>query len=123
MTQWLIPLLAGAATGILSGSGVGGGSLLLIYMTAFAGLPQAAAQGINLLYFLPAAGASLPAHFRHGLVEKRALLPAVSAGLAGTALTSWAATSVDTDLLRSCFGVFLLIIGIRELFRKETAAD
>ena len=35
--SWLVPVLAGAATGVLSGFGVGGGTLLLIYMTAFAG--------------------------------------------------------------------------------------
>ena len=122
MSGWLIPLLAGAATGILSGFGIGGGSLLLIYMTSFAGVPQSLAQGINLLYFLPTAGAALPAHFKNGYVEKAALAPAILAGLAGTALAAWAATSMDTDLLRRCFGAFLLVIGLRELFR-ETPAD
>ncbi len=119
MSGWLIPLLAGAATGILSGFGIGGGSLLLIYMTSFAGVPQNLAQGINLLYFLPTAGAALPAHFKNGYVEKAALAPAILAGLAGTALAAWAATSMDTDLLRRCFGAFLLVIGLRELFRRE----
>ena len=33
MSGWLIPLLVGAATGVLSGFGVGGGTLLLVYMT------------------------------------------------------------------------------------------
>ena len=122
MSGWLIPLLAGAATGILSGFGIGGGSLLLIYMTSFAGVPQNLAQGINLLYFLPTAGAALPAHFKNGYVEKAALAPAILAGLAGTALAAWAATSMDTDLLRRCFGALLLVIGLRELFR-ETPAD
>lgn len=119
MSGWLIPLLAGAATGILSGFGIGGGSLLLIYMTSFAGVPQNLAQGINLLYFLPTAGAALPAHFKNGYVEKAALAPAILAGLAGTALAAWAATSMDTDLLRRCFGAFLPVIGLRELFRRE----
>lgn len=119
MTDWLIPVLAGAATGVLSGFGVGGGSLLLIYLTSFAGLPQDQAQGINLLYFLPTAGAALPAHFRNGYVDKAALLPAILTGLAATALAAWAATALDTDLLRRCFGVFLLLIGLRELFRRE----
>ena len=119
MSGWLIPLLAGAATGILSGFGIGGGSLLLIYMTSFAGVPQNLAQGINLLYFLPTAGAPLPALFKNGYVEKAALAPAILAGLAGTALAAWAATSMDTDLLRRCFGAFLLVIGLRELFRRE----
>ncbi len=118
MSGWLIAALAGAATGILSGFGVGGGSLLLIYMTTFADVPQNMAQGINLLYFLPTAAAALPAHFKQGNIEKAALLPAIAAGLAGTALAAWAATAMDVELLRKCFGVFLLAIGVRELFRK-----
>ena len=35
----MIAFLVGTATGVLSGFGVGGGTLLLIYMTAVAGLP------------------------------------------------------------------------------------
>ena len=58
---WPISLLAGAVTGVLSGFGIGGGTLLLIYMTAFAGVPQNLAQGVNLLYFLPTAATALPA--------------------------------------------------------------
>lgn len=56
MMAWLLPLLAGGVTGVLSAFGIGGGSLLLIYLTSFAALDQHQAQGINLLYFLPAAG-------------------------------------------------------------------
>ena len=67
---WLIPALAGAVTGVLSGFGVGGGTLLLIYMTAFAGVPQNLAQGVNLLYFLPTAATALPAHVKNGYIEK-----------------------------------------------------
>jgi len=118
MTDWLIPILAGAVTGVLSGFGIGGGSLLLIYMTNFAGIAQNLAQGINLLYFLPTAAASLPAHVKNGYIEKAALLPAVLTGLAGTAVAAWAATAVNVDLLQKCFGVYLLVIGLRELFRK-----
>ncbi|WP_245184998.1 TSUP family transporter [Flavonifractor sp. AGMB03687] len=115
---WLLAVLAGAATGILSGFGVGGGTLLLIYLTAIAGMAQPQAQGINLLYFLPSAAAALPAHIKHGYVEKSVLLPAILAGLACAALAAWAATGLDTGLLRRCFGGFLLIVGLRELFRK-----
>ena len=57
---WLGCVLAGAATGVLSGFGVGGGTLLLVYLTAFANVPQNLAQGVNLLYFLPAAATALP---------------------------------------------------------------
>lgn len=112
-------MLAGTATGILSGFGVGGGSLLLVYMTAFAGVPQHQAQGINLLYFLPAAAAALPAHFKNGFLAVPAVLPAVCGGLAAAALAAWISTGLDTWLLRKCFGLFLLYIGFAELARKK----
>ena len=118
MKEWLTAALAGAAAGVLSGFGVGGGSLLLIYLTSFAGVPQALAQGVNLLYFLPAAATALPAHFKNGFVEKKALLPAIAAGLACSVLTAWAATALDVEILRKCFGGFLILIGLRELFKK-----
>ena len=118
MMDWLIAALAGAVTGVLSGFGVGGGSLLLIYMTNFAGLAQNLAQGINLAYFLPTAATALPAHFKNGYVEKSVLIPAICAGLICSALTAWAATALDVEVLRKCFGAFLIVIGLRELFKK-----
>ena len=69
---WLIPLAVGTATGVLSGFGVGGGTLLLVYLTAVAGADQHLAQGINLLYFLPAALLALPAHRKNGYLDTKA---------------------------------------------------
>ena len=118
VTEWGLPLLAGAGAGILSGFGVGGGTLLLVYLTAFAGVEQRLAQGINLLYFLPAALLALPAHWKNGFLEKPALLPAVGAGLFCAALGAWAATTMEVDLLRKCFGGFLVAVGIWELLGR-----
>ena len=115
MTNWILSALAGAITGVLSGFGVGGGTLLLIYLTAFAGLEQTLAQGINLLYFLPAAATALPSHIKNGYIEKKAALPAIAAGLVFSAAAAWAATALDVALLRKCFGIFLIYIGITEL--------
>ena len=116
MNHWLLPLAVGGATGVLSGFGVGGGTLLLVYMTALAGLDQHLAQGINLLYFLPAGLLALPAHIKNGYLEKPALLPAISAGLACAALAAWAATGLNVELLRKLFGGFLILAGLAELF-------
>ena len=123
LTDWILPLLVGTITGILSGFGVGGGSLLLIYLTAFAGISQHQAQAINLLYFLPAALTSLPSHIKNGYVDKRTLFPAILAGLFLSGLTAWLSTGLDMTLLRKLFGGFLLCIGISELLRKEPKKD
>lgn len=116
---WLAAVVAGALTGVLSGFGVGGGTLLLIYLTTFAGMEQSQAQGINLLYFLPAGLMALPAHLKNGYVVKPVLLPAIGAGLALAALAAWAATALDVEVLRKCFGAFLLVVGAMELFGKK----
>lgn len=113
--------LAGAVTGVLSGFGVGGGTLLLIYMTAFAGVEQHLAQGINLLYFLPTAATALPAHIKNGYVDKKTAMPAILAGLAGTAAAALGGNTLDVHLLRRFFGAFLIYIGVRELFRRPRA--
>ena len=119
MSGFWIPLLAGAATGVLSAWGIGGGTLLLLVMTLLLGVEPRTAQGINLLYFLPTAATALPAHVKNGYVDRAAAWPAILAGLLGTALSAWAATGLDVQLLRRCFGVYLLYVGVTELFRKK----
>ena len=116
--EWITAFAAGQPTGVLTGVRGGWVALLLVYMTALAGVPQEAAQGINLLYFLPTAAVALPAHVKNGYVEKGVLLPAIAAGLVCAALAAWAATALDTTLLRRCFGVFLLWTGARELLGR-----
>ena len=56
---------------------------------------------------------------KNGYIEKLALLPAIGAGLACAALSAWAATAVDVSLLKKCFGGFLIVVGLMELFGKK----
>ena len=115
MTGWLLPLAVGFGTGILSAWGVGGGTLLLLLMTLFLGVDQTTAQGINLLYFLPTAGVSLFFHRKNGLLDKIALKAAIPLGIAAAAAGAFAATAIDTELLRRPFGVFLLFAAVMTL--------
>ena len=120
MTAWLLPLAVGFTTGILSAWGVGGGTLLLLCMTLLLGVDQRTAQTINLLYFLPTAGMGLLSHGKSGLLEKSVLRSAIPAGLIAAALAAWLSFSVDTELLRRPFGVYLLAAGICILLQKPT---
>lgn len=118
MTAWVLPLLVGTATGILSAWGVGGGTLLLLVMTLFLGVDQRMAQGINLLYFLPTAGAGLLFHRKTGMLDRQALRQAIPWGVVTAALGAWAATAMDTAVLRKPFGVYLLVMGVLTLVKK-----
>ena len=112
-------ILAGFAAGVLTGAGIGGGTLLLVYLTNFGGMEQRQAQGINLLYFLLTAPLALYGHLKNGLVDKPLALRAGAAGVAAAALTAWLTAGLDTDLLRRAFGVFTVLVGLREVFCKK----
>ncbi|MDR3311429.1 MAG: sulfite exporter TauE/SafE family protein [Oscillospiraceae bacterium] len=114
--MWALAALAGAVTGVISSWGVGGGTLLVILMSVFANVEQHTAQGINLLYFIPVSIAALYSHIRNKLVEWRAVIPAVVAGLPVSVGASFLATGLDSDAVRRVFGVFVLLIGLYELF-------
>ena len=45
-------VFAGLAAGLLTGAGIGGGTLLLVYLTNLGGMELRQAQGVNLIYFL-----------------------------------------------------------------------
>ena len=117
--HFLLPLLIGFGTGILSAWGVGGGTLLLLCMTLFLGVDQSTAQGINLLYFLPTAGMGLYWHRKNGLLEKGVLRQAIPLGTVAAIAAAWIATSVDTAVFRKPFGVYLLLTGVMTLFQTK----
>lgn len=118
ITSPLFSVIIGILCGIISGFGIGGGSILMIWMTAIAGLEQTAAQSINLLYFLPTAAAALFFHIRKNCICWQAVIPAVIFGSISAAVFAFLATKIDVSLLRKLFGGFLLVIGTMELFKK-----
>ncbi len=109
-------LFLGTVLGFLSGIGVGGGSLLMLWLTIAMEMPQAQARGINLLFFLPAALVSCIFRWKQGVLDWRAILPAVIAGCLSAAVFSWLGTVLNTVWIQKCFGVLLILTGLRELF-------
>ena len=111
MKSWVLPVICGFCTGILSAWGVGGGTLLLLLMTLFLGVGQQEALGINLLYFLPTAAAGLVCHRKNGYLDREALRAAAPLGTLCAAGAALAATVADVSALRRPFGIFLLLAG------------
>ena len=109
---------AALATGILSGWGIGGGSLLMVYMTAMMGQARLTAATVNLLYFIPTAGSSLVFHARGKQVAWNIFVPAVIAGLLTAVVAATWSRRADGTWLQKLFGVLLCYIGVTELLRK-----
>ena len=110
--------IAGLLSGAAGAMGLGGGTILLIYLTLLANVSQLEAQGINLVFFLPCAATALIVHMKNKLLKLK-LLPAVGTGLLGAALGLFLSEIIPEGILQKVFAVLLLILGIRELFAKE----
>lgn len=114
--DWIILSLVSALTGITASMGLGGGFILVIYLTVFKKMAQLEAQGVNLLFFLPIAAFSLIFHAKNHLIEKKALLPSILPEIAGVFLGVFLARAIGSDLLRKIFAGFVLLVGVREIF-------
>lgn len=115
----ILNFIIGIITGIISGFGIGGGSLLVLYLTAITGMSQYVAGGINLLYFIGCAPTALIGHIKNKMVDWRAALWCAVAGIATATPTSLLADNFNSDWLHRLFGLMLLYIGIKELRIKK----
>lgn len=111
----MVNFLVGAALGFLSGLGVGGGSLLLLWLTLIAGVPQAQARTMNLMFFIPCALLATVFRWKQSKPDWHLAIPAILAGLLGALLGNFLGPRLDVDLLKKAFGVLFLVCGIREL--------
>lgn len=112
-------IMVGAVLGFLSGLGIGGGSLLILYLTLILGMDHSAARGINLLFFLPCACIASAMRWKEGSVDLKKIWPAIAAGCLGAAVCAWIGTRMDVEILKKWFGWLLLVTGVRELFYKK----
>ena len=119
LTSPWIAGIAGLLCGIISGFGIGGGSLLMVWMTAVAALDQKIAQGINLLYFLPTSVGALIFHIKNKMICWKAVIPAALCGCVTAALAARFSASMEVGLLRKLFGGFLIVVGLNELRKKK----
>jgi len=109
-------LIAAFFSGTAAALGIGGGGILLLYLALALQLEQLTAQGINLLFFLPCAVVSICAYTKKHLICWCAALPIALGGLLGVLLGSRLASAVSPGILSHCFGGFLILLGLRELF-------
>ena len=113
-----VMLLIGTLLGFLSGLGVGGGSLLILWLTSVMDMATKKARMLNLLFFLPAAIIATLFRKKQKDLPFRKLLPGIIAGCLSAALFSLLSKHLEGTVLEKIFGGLLLITGLRELFYR-----
>ena len=117
-----VALVAGIVLGFLSGIGVGGGSLLMLWLTLVLGMEHSDARIINLLFFIPTAVISSVFRWKQKALDIKKILPAIICGCISAAVFSVISKQTNMLLLRKLFGILLLIIGIKELLYRPRKA-
>ena len=107
--------LVGLASAILSSMGLGGGGVLLVYLTGFTSLSQINAQGINLIFFIPIAFVSCVLHLKNKLIDKTAAIFVSLGAVPFCYVGYFLAGLFSQEQLRQIFAFFLLAIGIKEI--------
>lgn len=116
--SWLLIAAVSFASGLLGSLGMGAGTVLLLYLRVWGGMEQLAAQGVNLIFFLPIAALSIVLHARSRLIDWKAAGLCIAAGIPAVFLGVWLGGVIGTGLLSKLFAVLLLGVGVRELFMK-----
>ena len=106
-------------TGFVASLGLGGGMVLIIYLTIFSGMAQLEAQGINLIFFIPIALISIILHTKSKLIIWKKILPSIITGAILALLFSIIASMLGSEILSKIFSIFIIIIGIKELIKKS----
>ena len=114
----MLDFIVGFITSLLSGMGVGGGGLLVIYLVLVKGLAQYDSQAINLAFFICSSVAALTVHFIKRNINLRLAAYLILFGALGAVLGSLTASYVPPETARRIFGVFLLISGFISLRGK-----
>ncbi len=111
--------IIGLLTGLAASMGLGGGFILIIYLTVFGGVENLSARAANLVFFIPIAVLSVILHGRNGLIEWKIMPRILVSGVIGAAVGTLLGLFINPRIIEICFGVLIAATGIRELFHRK----
>lgn len=109
-------ILIGLLSGIVSGTGMGGGTVLILLLTLLMGIDQHIAQATNLIFFIPTSISAIIANWKYKLVDKKIALWVSISGTIGAIGGAIISNKTDVESLRKYFGIFLAMIAIFEIY-------
>lgn len=115
--------IAGILSGIIGSMGLGGGTVLLIYLAGFAGVEQLRAQGINLIFFIPIGLLAVVIYAVKKQIKWKTVGLLAASGLVGAAGGAFLSSLIGAEWTRIAFGVLLLLLGVKSLFAKKKNAQ
>ena len=112
----MVEILSGFISGIVSGTGMGGGTILILCLSIFLGIDQKIAQATNLVFFIPTSIAAIFINIKEKKINFKVAKIIILFGIIGAVIGAIIAKNMDTKLLKKSFGVFLAFIAVHEIY-------
>lgn len=109
-------ILIGLISGVVSGTGMGGGTILIFLLTFLIGIEQHAAQATNLIFFIPTSIVAIIVNLKNKNIDIKLAIIISIFGILGAIIGAIISINIDVQILKKCFGIFLLIIAIYEIY-------
>lgn len=112
----MVNAIVALISGFFGAIGVGGGSVLIIYLTLLMHMPQLKAQGINLIFFIPCSIVGLIFHIKNKLIDYKKAVPLILFGLIGVVFGFWLNQVINESIIRKLFGAFIVLLAFFQLY-------
>lgn len=112
----MLEMLIGFISGIVSGTGMGGGTILILCLSIFLEINQKTAQATNLIFFIPTSIAAIYINMKQKNINIKLAKQIIFWGIIGTIIGALIAQKINVTVLKKMFGIFLAIIAIHEIY-------
>ena len=112
----MLEFFTGIISGTVSGTGMGGGTILILILSVFMGIDQHVAQGANLIFFVPTSISAIIITFKEKLINWKIGIPVAVSGIIGAIIGAKISVNMDVNRLKKYFGMFLILITIYEIY-------
>lgn len=109
-------ILIGIVSGIVSGLGMGGGALLIIFLTLIFKIEQHVAQASNLIFFIPTSIIAVLMNIKNKNINIKLAIYVSIFGAIGALIGAKMAMITNAKFLKKYFGIFLSLITIHEIY-------
>ena len=112
----MVELLIGLVSGIVSGTGMGGGTILIFLLSFLLGIEQHVSQATNLVFFVPTAIVAIIVNLKNKNIDVKLAILISFFGIIGAIIGANISIHMNVEILRKCFGVFLALITVNEIY-------
>lgn len=112
----MLEIIFGFISGIVTGLGMGGGTVLILLLSVFLKQEQHIAQATNLVFFIPTAIAAIFINIKQKNIDLKLAINISIFGIIGAIIGSLISSMFSSDLLRKSFALFIMFIALHEVY-------